>query len=122
MKTLLVAIVASWVLAAPAGAQGVDLTGDWVFEVKTDFGTGSPTFAFKQEGEKLTGTYKGMLGEAPVQGTVSGKTFRFTFTGHAQGSKVTVTYDGEAETSDSVKGKLDLGGMGSGTFTGKRKK
>lgn len=122
MRTLLLAFVALSACAVPAAAQAVDLTGDWVFEVKTDFGTGSPTFVFKQDGEKLTGTYKGALGEAPVEGSVSGKSFRFTFTGRAQGNELTVTYEGEAETADSVKGKLDLGGMGSGTFTGKRKK
>jgi hypothetical protein len=33
-----------------------------------------------------------------------------------------VTYDGEIESSDSVKGKVDLAGMATGTFTGKKKK
>jgi hypothetical protein len=33
-----------------------------------------------------------------------------------------MTYDGEIQSDDSVKGTVDFGGMGSGTFTGKRKR
>ena len=35
-------------------------------------GKGSPSFEFKQEGEKLTGTYSGKFGKAALTGTVSG--------------------------------------------------
>jgi len=41
----------------------VNVTGAWLFQVETPNGTGSPTFNFKQEGEKLTGQYKGAFGE-----------------------------------------------------------
>ena len=30
---------------------------------ETEAGSGNPSFNFKQEGEKLTGKYKGLLGE-----------------------------------------------------------
>jgi hypothetical protein len=100
----------------------IDLTGDWVFEVQTDQGTGSPTFSFKQTGEKLTGKYKGLFGEADLTGTVTGKTVKFSFNADAQGTPVTVTYEGEIESNSAIKGKVDLGGVGTGTFTGKRTK
>jgi hypothetical protein len=99
-----------------------DISGDWVFEVQTDQGTGSPTFAFKQTGEKLTGKYKGLFGEADLTGTVTGKTVKFSFSADAQGTQVTITYEGELESNSAIKGKVDLGGVGTGTFTGKRTK
>jgi hypothetical protein len=124
MRTLLVVAIAAFTLAATVAAQKqeFDLTGEWVFEVQTDAGTGSPTFSLKQTGNKVTGKYKGLLGEADVTGSVSGKTFKLTFSGDAQGTAITATYDGEFESATTVKGKMDMGGMASGTFTGKKAK
>ena len=99
-----------------------DLTGEWVFDVQTDQGGGSPAFVFKQTGDKLAGKYKGLFGEADLTGTVTGKTFKFSFSADAQGTAVTITYEGEIESNTAVKGKLDIGGTAQGTFTGKKTK
>jgi hypothetical protein len=122
MKKLSLVVIAVLFAAATTVAQKFDLTGEWAFEVQTDQGSGSPAITLKQAGDKLTGKYKGQLGEGDITGTVSGKTFKFSFSGNAQGTEFTVTYDGEIESSDSVKGKVDLAGMATGTFTGKKKK
>ena len=122
MKTLFVVAAVAVLAVTSAAAQKFDMTGEWAFEVQTDAGTGSPTFSLKQTGDKVTGKYKGLLGEADVTGTVSGKTFKLSFSGEVQGQAVTATYDGEFESATTVKGKLDLGGMASGTFTGKKVK
>ena len=107
---------------AVVSAQGkFDLTGEWAFEVQTDQGSGSPTFIFKQTGEKLAGKYKGQFGEADLTGTVTGKTFKFSFSADAQGQAVSITYEGEIESNTAVKGKLDIAGLAGGTFTGKKK-
>ena len=99
-----------------------DLTGEWTFDVQTDQGGGSPTFVFKQTGEKLAGKYKGLFGEADLTGTVTGKTFKYSFSADAQGTAVTITYEGEFESASSVKGKLDIAGQAQGNFTGKKSK
>ena len=109
--------------AAITSAQAkFDLTGEWTFNVQTDQGGGSPTFVFKQTGEKLAGKYKGLFGEADLTGTVTGKTFKYSFSADAQGTAVTITYEGEFESASSVKGKLDIAGQAQGTFTGKKTK
>ena len=100
----------------------IDLTGTWVFDVQTDQGGGNPGFTFKQDGEKLTGKYKGLFGEADLTGIVTGKTIKFSFSADAQGTAVTIVYEGEIVNNDSLKGKVDLGGVGQGTFTGTRQK
>lgn len=116
-------IAGPWLCPVDLIAQGkFDLTGEWVFDVVTEAGGGSPSFVFKQTGDKLAGKYKGAFGEADLTGTVTGKTMKFSFNADAQGTAITVVYEGEIESNSAIKGKVDLGGVGSGTFTGKRVK
>ena len=122
MKKLTLVLTAFALAVTVAAAQKFDISGEWVFDVQTDAGGGSPTFVFKQDGEKLTGKYQGLFGEADLTGTVSGKTMKFSFSGDAQGTAMTVTYQGEIESNSAIKGTVDLGGLGTGTFTGKRVK
>ena len=101
-------------------AQATNVTGEWAFTVQTDQGGGNPTITFKQDGEKLTGKYVGQLGNADLTGAVKGNAIKFTFTIDVQGQQAPVTYDGTVE-KNTMKGKLDIGGMVSGTFTATKK-
>ncbi|MGH9841644.1 MAG: hypothetical protein ACREEM_23070 [Blastocatellia bacterium] len=105
--------------AATASSGGaIDVTGVWSVEVQTDAGSGSPSFTFKQDGEKLTGRYKGQLGESDLTGTVKGDKIEFSFkvSGQVEG---TVVYTGTTD-GKTMKGKVNLAGLGEGTFTGKK--
>ncbi|MBI3261559.1 MAG: hypothetical protein HYZ58_00235 [Acidobacteria bacterium] len=106
---------------AAQGASKVDVTGTWVLTVETSQGSGTPTFTFKQDGEKLTGKYVGQFGEATLTGTVKGQTIDYSFTIDAQGTPLEVTYAGKVENKDSMSGSVNYGGVAQGTFTGKRK-
>lgn len=97
------------------------LTGAWVFDVQTDAGSGSPTFTFKQDGEKLTGRYSGQLGEAEVQGTVKGDSFTFEFTIEQGGQGGKIVYTGAILADGRLKGRVSLAGLAEGTFTARRK-
>lgn len=107
--------------AAAPQAGGANVSGDWNFTVETGQGSGSPSFSFKQDGENLTGTYKGQFGEAPVMGTVKGSDIKFTIKISAQGQELTLIYSGKIESKDSMKGTVQLGELGEGTWTAKRK-
>ena len=124
MKTLIrsaaIVAIAALLVSARLGAQATNVTGEWLFNVTTDQGGGTPTMTFKQDGEKLTGKYVGQLGNADLTGTVKGSAIHFTFTIDAQGTPAPVTYDGTVE-KNTMKGKLDIGGMVSGTFTATKK-
>ena len=115
-------------LAAPhaVGAQGAgktDVSGMWLFSVVTDNGTGTPTVTFAQKGDSITGHYSSqLLGELDFKGTVKDGNVRWTMSLSAEGQALTVTYVGTVEGADAMKGTVDFGGMGSGTFTGKRQK
>jgi hypothetical protein len=104
--------------AAPSSGEKIDLTGAWSVTVETDAGSGNPSFTFKQEGEKLSGRYKGLLGEFDLTGTVKGDKIEFSIkvTGQVEG---VVTYAGTTD-GKTMKGKVSLAGMGEGTFSGKK--
>ena len=97
-----------------------DISGVWVFQVETSAGAGSPTFTFKQDGEKLTGQYKGAFGEAPLTGTVKTHKVDFVIKVEAQGQQMTLTYTGTVEKDGTMKGTAELGEVGSATWTAKR--
>jgi len=107
-------------VGAGQDAPRIDVTGKWTFQVQTSAGAGTPTFTFKQEGEKLTGHYSGQLGEADLAGTVKGKDISLSFGVDVEGVHIDVTYAGTVDSKDTMKGTVKLGGLGEGTFTGKR--
>jgi hypothetical protein len=106
--------------AAAAPAQAGDVTGTWDFEVETPQGSGTPVIVFKQEGEKLTGQYKGALGEAPLSGTVKGNQIEFSFKVSGQ-LEATITYRGTIE-GETMKGTAKFGDLGDATWKAKRRK
>ncbi len=105
--------------AAPAAP--VNLTGVWNFTVESPNGTGTPVITLKQEGENLTGTYKGQLGEAPLTGTVKGSDATFKFKVNVQGQELEITFNGMIDGKDSMKGKAQFGGFGEVTWKASRK-
>ena len=69
--TFAYALVLSLAVLAPASiAEPAKVAGVWSFSVESLVGTGHPTVTLKQEGEKITGTYDGRYGPAPLEGTV----------------------------------------------------
>lgn len=108
------------VMTASAQAK-IDITGKWMFDVQTDAGTGTPTVTFKQDGEKLSGHYSSQtLGEADLSGSVKGDKVHFTFMADLGGQAAPVTYDATVQGKDAMKGTIDIAGLATGTFTGKR--
>ena len=114
LRTLALLLATSTLLAA------ADLTGKWSAQVETDAGSGSPSFTLKQSGDTLSGTYAGQLGDAPLTGSVKGEAVEFSFKVSPGGDVITVTYKGKVTGPKELKGTVDLGGMGSGTFTATR--
>jgi hypothetical protein len=99
----------------------VDLSGNWAFSVTYEGGQGSPTVRLTQKGDSLTGLYISQaFGELEVKGTIKGREFNFGFTTSAGGDPFSMTFTGVAESSDSLKGSLSMGTMGSGSFTARR--
>jgi len=120
LKANAVLIALLLLVSSQVYAQATNVSGEWAFDVTTDQGGGTPVITFKQDGEKLTGTYAGQLGNAELTGTVKGNAIHFTFTLDVQGQQAPVTYDGTVE-KNTMKGKMDIAGMVTGTFTATKK-
>jgi len=119
LRRLFITALASMALAGAALAADANVAGEWDFTVETQAGTGTPHFSLKQDGATLSGTYKGQLGEAPVTGTVKGNDVTISFKVNAQGTDLAITYSGTVE-GDTIKGKVSLGELGEGSFSGKK--
>lgn len=102
----------------PATAP-VDVTGVWDLAVVTPMAPGHPVFTLKQEGDNLSGLYRGAFGEAPVTGTVRGAEVRFAIKVRAGSQEATIEYIGTVEGA-AMKGRVKLGEFGEGTFTGRK--
>jgi len=116
----IVLVACSVSIVMSAQAEKVNVTGKWLFTVETGAGSGTPTMTFTQDGEKLTGKYMGQFGEADLTGTVKGQDIAFSFNVDAQGTMVNFKYSGTIENKDALKGKVEIVGLGEGTFTAKR--
>jgi hypothetical protein len=114
-------VAAASTAAATQNEKPADVSGVWAFTIETGGGTGTPTVSFKQDGEKLTGHYSSqVLGERDFTGTIKGNAINFTVEADIQGQAVKVSYSGTVD-KDTMKGKVVLGELGEGTFTGKKK-
>jgi hypothetical protein len=115
-------VASALALSADAARQDkpADVAGTWALTVETAGGTGTPSVTLKQDGETLTGTYSSQVfGEQKVTGTIKGNAITFGFTGSFDGNSVAVTYTGTVDGT-TMKGKVTLGDIGEGTFTGKK--
>ncbi len=123
-KVALVALCLAVLCVSPSAAlwgqdkkaDKVDVTGTWKVEVEVAGQTGEPVFTLKQDGEKLTGKYKGSFGEQDVTGKVTGDKVEFGFD-LDQGK---VVYTGTID-KDAMKGEVKYGDF-DGKWTAKRQK
>ena len=102
-----------------SGSGAGSVSGVWNATVETPQGTGNPVFTFKQEGDKITGNYKGTFGEAPLTGTLKGSDITFSFKVNMQGQNLDLTYTGKVD-GNNMKGKVALGELGEATWTAKK--
>ena len=119
-----VALAVLWVsvmlVPAAIAADTANVSGEWALTVETPQGTGTPSVVFKQDGENLTGTYKGRFGETQLKGAVKGNEINFSVTISVQGQDLVIEYSATVD-GDSMKGKAKFGEYGEGNFTGKKK-
>lgn len=104
------------VLAEPA-----KVAGKWNGSLQLEAITGRPVLTFKQDGEKLTGTYEGYYGASPLEGTVKEKEISFTVSYTIEGSKIQAFFSGTVD-GDTMGGKVEFEGAGNGTWSAVRTK
>ena len=98
----------------PVGVEAgpVNLTGTWGLQYIPRRGTGGPikmTFVFKQEGEKLSGTFSGVgpVPPCPVIGAVKGNDVVFGWEAEGNGGTTfTVAFKGAIESVTRMTGTV----------------
>jgi len=115
MRILLVLTV---LLLSALALGAADVSGTWSASVVLDAGSGTATFVLKQAGEQLSGSYSGALGEAKVTGSVKGDEVEWTFETEDAGK---VVYKGKLD-GGKIKGSVEYGQLGKGTFTAEKTK
>lgn len=115
-KSLAVALLLAG-FAVPA--VGAEAGGTWAVSLNTDGGAGMMNLVLEQEGEVLTGTVSGDVGNAPVTGKIENQTV--TFSHNLPDYGIAASYSGVIE-GNTIKGTVDFGGgAATGSFTAERK-
>lgn len=109
-------------LAAPSvRSEERNVTGRWALTVDTPQGKADPLLDLRQDGEKLSGTYRGRLGEFPLEGFVKGNSIRFTVRLKFREQDFIATYSGTIG-DDTMEGTVQFGDSGSGRWSGRRQR
>ncbi|HEY7181713.1 MAG TPA: hypothetical protein VIC84_09860 [Blastocatellia bacterium] len=110
-----IGLIAALPVSTGHASCAADISGTWIFSVDLDGGGhGDPTFVFKQEGEKLTGTYNGPLGEYKVTGAVAGAKAVFGFDFKQDDMTGKATYTATIESPTKMKGTVEFVDNGEG--------
>ena len=118
LRTASLCIVAAALLSAAPPAPAT-IAGQWQFTVELAVGTGRPLVTFKQDGEKITGTYEGRYGKSALEGTVKENHVEFIVTVVAEGTTVSGAFAGDVE-KDRMTGTVEYEGAGDGTWSAVR--
>ena len=108
----------SLLLASPVGAA--DVSGTWDLEIETPEGTGKPVVILTQDGNRVSGTYRGRMGEAPLEGNLSGESIQFSVKLRFRDQPVTVSYSGTVRGNE-MSGSVRFGESGDGKWKARRR-
>ncbi len=108
IRKLFVAAALVGLLAAVASAAGID--GKWTSEFTTPNGqTRTTTYTFKADGEKLTGTVSGRMGETAItEGKIDGDEISFVVVRNFRGEERKLQYKGKV-SGDEIKLSVTFG-------------
>ena len=101
----------------------LSIAGKWTMTLDLSIGQATPALVFKQDGEKITGTYTGRYGTFEFKGTLKDRVLNFSFQMDTDGGTTTMAFAGEvAADAQSMKGTGTIEGLGDATWTAKRDK
>ena len=120
MQRVISAIFVIGLLISSAVYAQSNVAGAWDLAVQGPEGPVNATAVLKQEGEKVTGEIESQAGKTALTGTMKGNTLSMAFTMQTGQGPMEIKVTGEVDGA-SMKGTIDLAGMGQMEFTGKKK-
>jgi hypothetical protein len=97
------------------------VAGKWEITIKTPGGDRPATATLTEENGNLTGILASEVGEAPITGTIDGKSVKLAFTAVTPNGNLPITMTGDIDGDSILNGKAEIAGMGVMEFTAKRK-
>lgn len=99
------------------------IAGKWTMTLDMSIGQATPALVFKQDGEKVTGTYTGRYGTFEFKGTLKERALTFSFQMDTDGGTTTMSFEGTVTAdAQTMKGTGTIEGLGDATWTAKREK
>ena len=108
-------VTAVVVYAVSAAHPAANVAGSWQVTVSGDAGSAEQTIVLTQDGNTITGSFKGPRQSGPLEGTVDGNTIKF----HVK-TRVPLDYTGTVD-GDTMKGTMTGRGK-TGNWTATRTK
>jgi len=115
MSLALLAILVLFSFMIAKADTAADVAGTWTVQVSGDAGSASQTIILTQDGNKISGTFKGPRQSGKLEGTVDGNAIKF----HVK-TRVPLDYTGTVD-GDSMMGTMSGRGK-TGNWTAKRNK
>lgn len=101
--------------------SAADVSGSWKLDGAIGEFPVDLVCTLKQTDAALSGACKGdPIGELPVSGEVGATDIRFSYQVNFQGQPLTITYVAVMESATAMKGSVEVMGMPSGQFTGRK--
>ena len=90
-----------------------DVSGSWTLTISSEQGSNPSPMMLEQDGDMLKGT----VGDAPVEGTITGNDITLTYDiDTPEIGPLTLSFTGMVDGSN-MKGTVDFGGFASGDWT-----
>jgi len=103
----LIAVAVLLFCSIPAMAS--DVSGIWAMSLETPNGSVPASLTLKQDGDKVSGTYKGPRNEAPATGTLTDNNLKLSVVIGMAGQSVTLVITAKVD-GDKMAGSLDFSG------------
>lgn len=119
-KHIIIFSAALLLLVGSALAQ--DVSGEWEITSEGRQGPQTQTIKIEQDGEKITVTMEGRMGEMTGEGTIKDNKIEWKITRTMRDMEMTSTYTGTVD-GDTMTGtrEMDMGNRGPSEWTAKKK-
>jgi len=108
-------------MQASSQSSPANVSGEWTIELTFLMGKATHTAIIEQDGERLSGTYKGEFLEGRLNGRIEGNEISFSGRVRNESTGVTFRYSGTVD-GNTMKGTVDMGEYWTADFTAEKKK
>ncbi len=121
-KHIIILSAALLFLAGSALALDQDVAGEWEFTSEGRQGPQTQTIKIEQDGEKITVTMEGRMGEATGEGTIKDNKIEWKITRETPRGEFVQTYTGTVD-GDAMSGEMQMsmGNRPASEWTAKKK-